>query len=97
MKLNDVIKDDRQINEDQLINRIKSFNWNYEFDEDFSKILTGNSELTIIENQLYSLWKSKPGVALRIWKEHCPYAPENVNNLPCFILRRQFLEEMANK
>ncbi len=98
MKLFDVIReDDRQATEEILLTRIRSFDWNYEFKDDISKMAAGNSELSIIEGMVYRLWKTNPKSAIRIWNENCPYAPQNKSTLPSFILRRQFMEEAQNK
>lgn len=98
MKLFDVIReDDRQITEEVLVSRMKSFDWNYEFKEDISRIAAGNSELSIIEGMIYKLWKTDPEAAVRIWNENCPYGSPDKTLLPSFILRRQFMEEAQNK
>lgn len=98
MKILDVVReDDRQVNEDALLTRIRSFDWNYEFRDDISKIAAGHSELSMIESLVYKLWKSKPESAVKIWNENCPYAPADKSTLPSFILRRQFMEEAQNK
>ena len=98
MKLFDVIReDDRQVNEEALLTRLKSFDWNFEFRDDISRIAAGNSELSIIEGLIYKLWKYKPDQAIKMWNENCPYAPQDKDALPSFILRRQFMEESQNK
>lgn len=98
MKLFDVIReDDRQVTEEILINRMRSFDWNYELRGDISKIAAGNSELSIIEGMTYKLWKIDPESAVRVWNENCPYAPQDKSTLPSFILRRQFMEGAQSK
>lgn len=76
-----------EVSEQHIIERIKKFDWKYEFSEDISKLTWGNRELQLIENLVYKLYKLHPEKAVAIWNEHSPESPQDKSITPSFILR----------
>jgi len=94
MKVFEVLHTDLpQVSEEQILARLKSFDWQYEFAEDFRRISSGNRELELLENMVYQLWKTQPERAVSIWNEHCQSAPADKTATPSFILRLQLQED----
>ena len=96
MKVFEVLRNDVQpVTEEQVIARLKAFDWRYEFSDDFRRLAHGQREMEILENLVYRLWKQNPENAVHIWNEHCPYVPEDRDVTPSFIFRLQSQDENA--
>lgn len=103
MKVIDILPEQaaQHINENQLISRMKSVDWNYEFDTSIFRQSKMAKEVDLIESLIYQLWKQKPERALQIWNTHCPLhdspyglnSPDNEIVTPSFLMRRQALEK----
>jgi hypothetical protein len=90
MKVFEILRTDVvMVSEQQIIDRIKNFDWKYEFSEDISRLSWGQRELEIIENMVYQLWKKKPDAAVQIWNEHSLESTKDKTIVPSFILRLQ--------
>lgn len=76
-----------EISEQQVVDRMKSFDWKYEFSDDVSKITWGNRELQLIESMVYKLYKKQPDKAVAIWNQMSPAAPADKTIVPSFIIR----------
>lgn len=88
MKVFEILRDDVPlVTEEQVIDRMKSFDWKYEFSDDVSRITWGMRELEIIENMVYQLWKNNPEKAVQIWNEHSAASPSDKSVEPSFIFR----------
>ena len=94
MKVFEVLRTDiAPVAEKSLISRLKSFDWKYEFSNDFMKRAVCEREMESLENQIYQLWKQNPDRAVELWNKYCPYVPEDKNITPSFIFRLQSQEE----
>lgn len=94
MRVLEILRNEvREISEEQLIEKIKNFDWRSEFSEDFRKAALSRIEMQVIENQVFRLWKKNPSRAISIWNEYCPYAAGDNNVIPSFIYRLQHQEE----
>lgn len=90
MKVFEIFRNDvEEVSEQHIIDRIKKFDWKYEFSEDISKLAWGNRELELIENLVYKFWKKNPEQAVAIWNENSPESPQDKSITPSFILRLQ--------
>jgi len=90
MKVFELLRTDvPNITEQQVIERLKGFDWKYEFSENISHITWGMRELELIENLVYQVWKKNPESAINIWNEHSPEGTGNKSIVPSFILRLQ--------
>ena len=93
MKVFEILrKDVAAVSEQQVIDRIKNFDWKYEFSDDVSRITWGMRELELIENLVYQVYKQKPEVAVNIWNEYSPEATGDKSIIPSFILRLESQE-----
>jgi hypothetical protein len=81
----------QNVNEEQLISKMKSVDWNYEFNTNLSKLAKASKEIDVIENLVYQLWKQKPDRAINIWNTFCPDTPNNEIVTPSFLMRFQAL------
>ena len=96
MKVFEILRNDvPPMTEEQVIARLKAFDWSYEFSDDFRRQAHGRREMEILENLVYRLWKQNPENAVRIWNEHCPYVSEDRNTTPSFIFSLQYQDEIA--
>jgi hypothetical protein len=77
------------VNEEQLINKMKTVDWNYEFNNNSAQQSKSAKEVDVIENLVYQLWKQKPDKAINIWNKYCPDTPTGEIVTPSFILRFQ--------
>lgn len=97
MKVFEVLRNDvTQVTEDQVVDRLKSFDWRYEFSNDFRRISSGQRELELIENMVYRLWKTSPQKAVDLWNTYCPDVPANRAVTPSFILRLQSQDKSSD-
>jgi hypothetical protein len=88
MKVFEILrKDVAEVTEQQVIDRIKNFDWKYEFSDDVSRITWGTRELELIENMVYQVYKKKPEAAINIWNEYSPESTGDKSIVPSFILR----------
>ena len=98
MKVFELLRDDiKVVSEEQIVERMKRFDWKYEFSEDISRISWGNRELEIIENMIYQLWKSKPERATQLWNEHGQGTPADKTVVPSFIFRLEAQENETKR
>ena len=98
MKVFEILRNDvKVVSEQEVIDRIKSFDWNYEFAEDFSRLTWGMRELELIENMVYRLWKTTPDRAVQLWNEMTPESPADKTTVPSFILRLQAQDTSVGK
>lgn len=90
MKVFEILRNDiKAVSEQQLVNRIKEFDWKYEFSDNFSYMASKAKELELIENMVYQLWKNNPETAIKLWNENSPEAPADKSIVPSFIIRLQ--------
>lgn len=88
MKVFEILRPDMPaLSESQIINKLRSFNWKYEYlDSTFLKN-RANDELAIIENAIYKLWKQDKQKAVSLWNTHSGTSPIDKTVTPSFILR----------
>ena len=93
MKVFEILRNDVSVvTEQQIIERLKSFDWKYEWSEDTRKIKRAEKELELLENMVYILWKSNPDRAIEIWNNNSPgLAGKTV--VPSFIHRLEYQEK----
>jgi len=90
MKVFEILRNDiTAVTEQQIIDRLKAFNWKYEFSESASVVQKGEKELELLENMIYRLWKTNPEKAVQIWSEHAPGYSGQTTVVPSFIFRLQ--------
>ena len=91
MKVFELLRQDViEVTEKQLVDRLKNFDWNYEFSESLTKQVTGSKELELIENLVYHFWKKDPNTAIQIWNKYSPLGKlSEDNSIPSFIFRLQ--------
>lgn len=90
MKVFEILRSDiKNISESDIKERMKKFNWNYEFQEDSRSMGKSIKELELIENMIYQLWKKDPENAVKLWNENSPYSAQDKNTVPSFIFRLQ--------
>ena len=88
MKVFEILREDvKTVTEQEVIARMRAFDWNYEFDDSFARQAWGSRELELIENMVYQLWKKDPDVAVKIWNENVNTAPADKTVVPSFIFR----------
>jgi len=94
MKVFEILRNDTPaVTEQQIIDRLKSFDWKYEFSEDARRVEKGNRELEVLENMVYSLWKTSPEKAVKIWNENAPGFKGHTTVVPSFLFRLQQQEK----
>ena len=76
-----------EITEEQVANRMKNFDWKYEFSDDVSRITWGIREMQIIESMVYKFYKQKPESAVALWNNMSPMAPADKTVVPSFLIR----------
>lgn len=76
-----------QITEEDIANRLRNFDWKYEYSDDLTRIASGNKQLELLENMVYQLWKKEPEKAMRLWNENTPLATPDISVVPSFIFR----------
>ena len=81
------------VEEEQLISKMKRFDWKYEFSENTNHIKKCEQELTLIENSVYQIWKTNPTRAINLWNQYCPIIPEGEFVQPSFIFKLQAQEK----
>lgn len=92
MKVFEILRSDiPALTEEQIIGRLKTFDWKYEFSEDSRRVMKGERELEVLENIVYRLWKTNPDRAVQIWNEHSPGSARSTT-VPSFIFRLQAQE-----
>ena len=88
MKVFEILRNDvKVLTEQQVIDRMKRFDWMYEFSDNAAQLSAGNRELELIENMVYQLWKINPDKTVQLWNTHCPDTPTDKTIVPSFILR----------
>lgn len=88
MKVFEILSDNtKSVTEQDVIDRMKNFDWKYEFSDNVSRIAWGNRELELIENLVFGLWKQSPDRAVEIWNELSPASPTDKTIVPSFLLR----------
>ena len=88
MKVFEILyKHEIAISEEDVANRLKSFDWQYEFSPDLSKIAIGNKQLELLENMVYQIWKKDPVKAVTLWYANTPVGTSDASVVPSFILR----------
>lgn len=86
MKLFEILQNDASdVTEENLITRLKNFDWKYEFAEDAGRQRRGGQAMNILENAVYKLWKKNPDLAIEIWNSYSPQG--SPGTVPSFILR----------
>ena len=81
-----LMKDVTAVDEKKIFDKMKNFDWKYEFSDNSHRIKKGEEDLQLIENMVYQLWKKKPDAAIRIWNEHAPGCQDKLAT-PSFIFR----------
>lgn len=76
-----------EISEQVIVDRLKNFDWKYEFSEDVSRIAWGIREMQLIESLVYKFYKADPVKAVELWNSNSPQAPADKTVVPSFILR----------
>lgn len=90
MKVFEILNADVQpISESQIIDRLKKFNWKYEFSENSTVVRRCQRELELLENQIYKMWKSNPQKAVNIWNSYSGEGSSDLSVTPSFIFRLQ--------
>ena len=98
MKVFELLRSDiKVVSEEQIVERMKRFDWKYEFAEDISRIAWGNRELEIIENMIYQMWKASPDKAVALWNEHGQGTPADKTVVPSFIFRLEAQENETTR
>lgn len=93
MKVFEILRNDvTAVTEQQIIERLKSFDWKYEWSEDTRRTARGEKELELLENMVYRLWKTNPAKAVQIWNENTPGTSDKTVT-PSFIFRLQAQEK----
>lgn len=96
MKVFEILRPEAQeVTEQQVIARIKNFDWKSEFSEDVSRITWGMRELELIENMVYQVYKKNPETAINIWNEYSPEGTGDKSIIPSFILRLESQDKGA--
>jgi hypothetical protein len=85
----------QEVTEQQVIARIKDYDWKSEFSDDVSRITWGMRELELIENMVYQVYKKSPDNAINIWNEYSPEGTGDKSIVPSFILRLQSQDKGA--
>jgi hypothetical protein len=94
MKVFEILRDDvKSVTEEQIIERMKRFDWKYEFSDDMSRVTSGLREMELIENMVYQFWKQNPNKAVKLWWDYSDGAPSDRTIVPSFILRLQAQEK----
>jgi hypothetical protein len=93
MKLFEILNNVTIINDAQLIERLRKFDWQYEYSDDVYKINKCKNELSLLENSIYKLWKSNPDKAISIWNKYT-YTGTTELVVPSFIFRLQSQEQV---
>ena len=71
MKVFEILRDDvKTVTEEEIVERLRRFDWKFEFSEDVSSITAGFLEMELIENMVYQFWKQNPDRAIALWWEH---------------------------
>jgi hypothetical protein len=86
MKLEELFNDGIQT-EAALARKIRSFDWMFEFNEEYDSSIK-RYEMTRIENAVYEYWRHHPNRAIRIWNENCP-SNLKTKSTPSFIKKRR--------
>jgi hypothetical protein len=93
MKVFEILRNDTPAaTEQQIIERMKGFDWKYEFAEDDRRVKRGQKELELLENLVYQFWKINPDRAVQIWNTYSPGLSEANTVVPSFIFRLQAQE-----
>lgn len=94
MKVFEILRDDiKSVTAEQLIQRMKRFDWKFEYSEQVVDTAKCLREMELIENMAYQLWKKEPETAVQIWYEHSGSAPTDKTVVPSFIVRLQAQEK----
>lgn len=94
MKVSEILNGDLPVfNEEEIADKLRKFDWKYEFSDDLRRVAMGNKQLEILENQIYQLWKNNPDKAVHIWNVNSQQSHEDKTIIPSFILRRAAVEE----
>jgi hypothetical protein len=88
-------QDIKQISEQEIAERIRKFDWKYEFSDDARRISRASRELELIENMVYQLWKKDEDSAIRVWNENAPGVTDK-KSIPSFIFRLES-QDIVNK
>lgn len=87
MKVFEILRTDVvALSDQEIVSRLKSFDWGYEFKPHNKKTLR---ELELLENIIYQKWKKNPDRAVKLWNENVPYSPDDKSTVPSFIFRLQ--------
>lgn len=94
MKVSEVLQDEVvPVTEEQVVARLKTADWRYEFSDDFRRISSGQREMQVIESMVFRFWKQNPDRAIAMWNEHCPFTKDvDKATVPSFIYRLQSQE-----
>jgi hypothetical protein len=71
----------------QIVERMKKFDWKFEFSDDVGKIRDNLCELEVVENLVYQYWKKNPDEAVEMWWKYGEKAKFDRSVTPSFILR----------
>jgi hypothetical protein len=71
----------------QIVERMKGFNWKFEFSDEVWKIKENLREMEVIENLVYQHWKKNPDEAVEMWWEYGEKSSFDKSVTPSFIFR----------
>jgi CRISPR/Cas system-associated protein Csm6 len=92
MKVFEILRNDvKLVSEQQVAERLKNFDWKYEFSDDTSRMVRGEREMQVLENIVYQFWKTNPDKAVALWNKYQP-GVTNPDIVPSFIFRLQAQE-----
>lgn len=91
MKVFEILRNDvKSVTATQVEEKLKGFDWKYEFSDDVTRYAVGHRELELIENLVYRLWKTDEPAALNLWWKYSGGNPHgDVTIVPSFIIRLQ--------
>lgn len=75
------------VTEELLIEKIKTFDWAYEYSESEWRQREGQKNLQELEEMMYAFWKEKPSEAVKLWNNTAPCGIRDSNVVPEFIVR----------
>ena len=87
MKVFEILRNDASpISEQEVVRRLRTFDWSYEFSGDTHRYRSGARQLELLENMVYELWKIDKDVAVRAWNDNAPDVQDKTAT-PSFIFR----------
>lgn len=80
------ILDSKEVTLAEVSERLRQFDWRYEFSENLSRVSRGHKELASLERQVYECWKRNPEATVLAWNESMPDSPADKTTIPSFII-----------